>query len=246
VKQRLPGQSANGPGTALPGISHTHMPDDPRSWALGRVELPADEQSIHMLFGALPTEVGGRQRVSDDPSMAVYASPSTSNVFLRAQPLASFAEGLGKMPVEILRNLGRSSEVRVQAQGLNPRAHVVYLLSTASIKGRLIYTASWARPDGGWVFSAVADSAETRSALIAAFTEAASRVPAVAVAASQDERQPFSRTWQSLYGSTGPQDPEVAAVSAAPTTARCSTCGHSNAGTASFCGQCGAPLRQVG
>lgn len=241
--QGLAGQVAISPGT---GISHTHMPDDPHSWALGRVELPADKQSIRLLFGALPTEVGGGQRVSDDPSMAVYGSPGRSNSFLRAQPLASFAEGLGKTPVEILKNLGRSSEVRVQAQGLNPKARIAYLLSTASVKGRLMYTASWARPNGAWVFSAVADGAETRSALIAAFTEAASRVPTVASAGKPDQGQASGRTWQSLYGSSGQPDPAIAAAPPQTRTVRCPKCGHQYDGAASFCGQCGAPLIPVG
>lgn len=157
-------------------------------WGLDTVVLPRDEASLRALAAALPAEVAERALADREFSRgarygARYTAPGKPEAFVGAV-IRENVEGFepGMTVARYLELLVRGFEedgiegapVEIEARALDPAGPLVYLVWNSARDGHSWYAASWAEPDGGWLFSASADTAETRTALVTAFVEATS------------------------------------------------------------------------
>lgn len=157
-------------------------------WGLDTVVLPRDEASLRALAAALPAEVAERALADREFSRgarygARYTAPGKPEAFVGAV-IRENVEGFepGMTVARYLELLVRGFEedgfegapVEIEARALDPAGPLVYLVWNSARDGHAWYAASWAEPDGGWLFSVSADTAETRTALVTAFVEATS------------------------------------------------------------------------
>ncbi|OGO52133.1 MAG: hypothetical protein A2148_12545 [Chloroflexi bacterium RBG_16_68_14] len=149
--------------------------------------LPADAASVVAALETLPQEVGGLARsASDDTALSADAlqagervevlygeAPARAAVaVISLDATRAFAEDPELTFADLLSGLAESGEVEVEAQQLQPQGPLLYLTGTSTGDGDLFYFASWAAPDGAWLFNASAETPEMRAALVTAFVEA--------------------------------------------------------------------------
>ena len=160
-------------------------PPEAPPWGLGAVVLPRDEASLRALAEALPAEIAGRA-LADREFLtgarygARYTAPGKPDTFVGAVPREN-VEGFepSMTAAGYLERLARSfeaggfegAEVEIEARSLDPEKPLVFLLWRSTLDGGPWYAASWAAPEGRWLFSVSADSPELREALVAAFVE---------------------------------------------------------------------------
>ena len=160
----------------------------PPPWGLDTVVLPRDEVSLRALAEALPAEVAGRA-LADREFLtgarygARYTAPGKPDAFVGAVTREN-VEGFepGMTAAGYLELLARGFEkdgfegapVEIEAQALDPAGPLAYLVWNSTRDGHPWYAASWAEPDGDWLFNVSADTPQTRAALVAAFAEATS------------------------------------------------------------------------
>jgi hypothetical protein len=153
-------------------------------WGLPDVVPPEEPTDVKALFGRLASEVSGlaRSRPADRGFGFIdvtYGSAPTAPIVLRAARLDVPPWGSTRLtPLDHLRILRRGDRAP-EATQLDPDARLVYLISStvemSVSERRVLYTATWARPNGRWLFIALAESPELRAAAVEAFVAAAHR-----------------------------------------------------------------------
>ncbi len=157
-------------------------------WGLETVVLPRDGASLRALTAALPAEVAGRaladrEFVTGARYGARYTATGKPDAFVGGVSREN-VEGFepGMTAAGYLELLARMFEkdgfegapVEIEARALDLAGSLVCLVWNSTLDGTPWYAASWAEPDGDWLFSVWADTPETRATLVAAFAEATS------------------------------------------------------------------------
>jgi hypothetical protein len=143
-------------------------------WGLETVRLPDDRAAVTAAFEALPKRLAGGTRSADLGVgcflSAFYRAPDRMPFGLRAGPVNCPQTRPPLTTLDHLRILARGAEV--EDQSLEPSGRLVYIAVKTKVDFRPAWAATWASPRGRWLFSAIADSAETRADLVEAFVEA--------------------------------------------------------------------------
>ena len=151
-------------------------------WGLETVALADGAEAVRAVVASLPESVAGRSRLSRGSDYGwIYVADGEADTFVGAVPREN-VEGFepSMTAAGYLERLARSfeadgfegAEVEVEARSLDPEKPLVFLVWRSTLDGRPWYAASWAAPEGRWLFSVSADSPELREALVAAFVEA--------------------------------------------------------------------------
>jgi hypothetical protein len=157
-------------------------------WGLDAVVLPRDAASLRALAEALPAEVAGRALADRELLTGArygerYTAPGKPDAFVGAvirenvegfEPGMTAAGYLELLAREFEKDGFEGAPVEIEARALDVAGALVYLVWNSTRDGQPWYAASWAEPDGDWLFSVSADTAEARAALVAAFAEATS------------------------------------------------------------------------
>lgn len=149
--------------------------DEP-PWGLDRVVLPEDETSIDAVLRALPDEVGGYARQPPQVPLGVAYGPPDGGAIVVAQEVTAapgVAPGTWSTVGEFLTSPGRTDDVQLESQGLDPQGAVMWIVATTPPEvGPLPYGVFWGSPDSAWLFYLAADSPDVRRELAQAVVRA--------------------------------------------------------------------------
>lgn len=179
----LAGSQAATPGTV-------DLPEAEAPFGLATVALPADEAAVTACFEALPTTIDGAPQsawiLAADRIQVPYgeADPALGHlVVLAAISLAAsdfFPPGF--TPGDYVAMALATDEDGVATGGRDGDLVWVQAEVTVAAGGerpgtpeasRVMFTLTWGEVDGGWMFTAAADSPEHLEALVVAFVAAA-------------------------------------------------------------------------
>ena len=149
-------------------------PAEPAPLGLDTVTLPADRAAVRALLESLPSEIRGLPRREGDPGERLLVRYGAGNAtYLAARPLQGLSSDPDAGPADVFSEIVESETIGIEQEERSEDARVVYVFGTTVEEGRNSYVASWADPDGEWVFAVQAFTPEERAALIEAFVEAA-------------------------------------------------------------------------
>lgn len=144
-------------------------------WGLDTVDLPDDADGIAEVFAAMPAEVDGVPLEMTAPDEVTFQGADERHLQLRVLGVADIREFSGSTDMTVsdfLSVLVSSGELETAEFELDDSKPLVWVAATSRRNGDLDYVASWAVPDGEWLFSASADSPEALTELIHAFINA--------------------------------------------------------------------------
>ena len=147
----------------------------PAPLGLDTVTFPDDRGTARALLEALPEDVAGLPRSEGDLGQGLIVHYGEGNAtYLAARPLEGLSSDPDAGPADVFSEIVESDTIGIEQEERSEDARVVYVFGSTIAEGRNSYVATWADPDGEWVFSVQAFTPEEREALIQAFVAAAS------------------------------------------------------------------------
>ena len=148
----------------------TLLADPP--WGLDTIEIPDSAEAVAATLINMPLYVDDVEKTDVGDGQTVTWEDGGRTLQIRALPLSDVQESSGSAdmtPTDFLTILVESGEMEAIAfQDLDDE-DLVMVVATGRGDGVLMYTASWADPSGGWIFSVTADTPEARTDLVHAF-----------------------------------------------------------------------------
>lgn len=153
---------------------------------LDTIQLPDDADVIADVLAAMPDEIDGVPRETTQSKVVTYTDTEgrERHLQLDVMEIASVREfsGVPDMTVaDFLSGMADSGEMQGVQSELDDSGPLVWMTSQQTGDAApsedlpdapSIYIANWGRPDGEWVFTAIAETPEARTELIRAFVDA--------------------------------------------------------------------------
>lgn len=155
----------------------TDGPSDPGEppWELDVIDHPDTAEEILATLEAMPDEVDGFPGALRDGQTVIYESDENSfgiNV-LPLDDLREFSGNPNLTTIDYLSVLVENGELETVEYHDIDNEGIAVLVATSLGNGTLQYVASWADPDGEWLFSLTANTPEARTELVNAYVAAA-------------------------------------------------------------------------
>jgi hypothetical protein len=129
----------------------------------------------------MPDEIDGRLRTEAFRTPGVhYGAENERGLTLFAIPIGQLTGGAETTPLEQLVALADQMRLGLEGSSLDPGAPLAWFSAAGSLEGgpgadEVVYVATWAEPEGAWLFSVTADDSAGRTSLVHAFMDAVER-----------------------------------------------------------------------
>lgn len=156
-------------------------------WGLPEIDMPDSREQIEALLAGLPGEIEGLPRAESAEGAGAtavhYGSGEEQGLILNVTPVEQFAQAFEVeetlTALDVMSALAEAMGMdELEGSSLDANQPLLWLAAGGTAETgpgvvETFYVATWAEPEGEWLFDVIAPSADLRTALIRVFIDTA-------------------------------------------------------------------------